>query len=94
VDQTQVESAVIELLIELQSLAGEETAPITQTTRPLADLAFFDSLLGLELTVSLEERLGIEIDEQTVFADGDTREPLSVAQIAEMISERYAGATA
>ena len=87
---TSVENLVIELLSELQLLVTEEPVEITRATVPLIDLAFFDSLLGLEMTVALERGLGINIGEQTVFSDKETREPLSITQVAQHICEAYA----
>lgn len=84
-----IEQVIIELLRELGSAVSHETVEITSATTPLSDLAFFDSLLGLEMTVALEEKLGITIEEQTVFCEKDTREPLSIAQIAEKLAQEY-----
>ena len=86
---TSVENLVIQLLTELQSLVAEDPVKVTRATVPLKDLAFFDSLLGLEMTVALEGQLGISIGEQTVFSDKDTRESLSVTQIAQRICEGH-----
>jgi len=86
-----VENLVIELLTELQLLVTEEPAEITRATVPLRDLAFFDSLLGLEMTVALEGRLGIIIGDQTAFSHKETREPLSITQIAQRICDAHAG---
>jgi len=90
VSMTSVENLVIQLLAELQSLVTEDPVKVTRVTVPLKDLAFFDSLLGLEMTVALERELGISIEEQTVFSDEDTREPLSITQIAQRICEAHA----
>ncbi len=88
---TSVENLVIQLLAELQSLATEDPVKVTGATVPLKDLEFFDSLLGLEMTVALEGQLGISIREQTVFSDEDTLEPLSITQIAQRICEAHTG---
>jgi len=93
-DKARLEEVVINLLNDLQSVASEDAEEISEATTPLIDLAFFDSLLGLEMTVALEEQLGIEIEAQTIFADSQTREPLSVSRIAERILQNYSGAAA
>ena len=89
--QTHVEQVIIELLQELGCAVSNEPVEITSMSTPLSDLAFFDSLLGLEMTVALEQRLGITIEEQTVFCEKDTREPLSIAQIAEKLVREHSG---
>lgn len=89
----QIEEALIELLRKLQNVTSEQQpVEITGLTVPLSDLAFFDSLLGLELTVALEERLEISIEDQTVFSNQETEEALSISQIAERLAQSVSGA--
>ena len=81
----EVEIEIIKTLQELQAGCGEPAREITAKTLPLEDLGFFDSLLAIETTLLLEERLKCNCPEDSVFADKDSAKPLSVAQIASRL---------
>jgi acyl carrier protein len=89
----EVERMIIETLQELQAGSGEPAEEITARTLPLDDLGFFDSLLAIETTLLLEERLKCNCPEDSVFADRDSAKPLSVAQIAARLL-RFVGKAA
>ena len=85
--ELEVQSVIITTLKELQEGLGTEPSEITQrSTKPLLDLKFFDSLLGIETTLVLEERLGISCAADTIFKDKGTGEPLAISQIAFLLS--------
>ena len=84
-NQGEIEQSLIAMLKELQAGAGESAQEVTPATIPLKDLGFFDSLLALETTITLEERFGTSFNADSVFSDKDSDEPLSVSQIAERI---------
>jgi len=77
----EVEKIIIGALQELQEGCGEPAKEISAKTLPLDDLGFFDSLLAIETTLVLEERLKCSCPEDSVFVDKDSAKPLSVAQI-------------
>jgi acyl carrier protein len=81
----EIEKAIIETLRELQAGCGEPEQQITPKTLPLVDLGFFDSLLAIETTLVLEERLKCSCPDDSVFIDKETT-PLSVAQIAARLA--------
>jgi len=84
--QLEIEKTLIEMLKGLQAGTGEEPCEVTSATVPIKDLGYFDSLLALETTIVLEERLGRTFGEDSVFWDKETSEPLSVSQIAGRIA--------
>jgi hypothetical protein len=53
-------------------------------------MGFFDSLLAIETTLLLEERLGCSCGDDSVFKDADTDAPLSIAQIAARLALKAA----
>jgi acyl carrier protein len=83
--QGEIEQSLITMLKELQTGAGEPAYELTPTTVPLKDLGFFDSLLALETTITLEEKLGTSFNADSIFSDKESAEPLSVSQIAARI---------
>lgn len=84
-NQGEIEQSLIAMLKELQAGAGEPAQELSPATVPLNDLGFFDSLLALETTIILEERFGTSFDADSIFADKESTEPLTVSQIAERI---------
>lgn len=84
--ELEVQSVIIATLKELQEGLGTDPSEITQSTKPLLDLDFFDSLLGIETTLVLEERIGVSCAADTIFKDKGTGEPLAIAQIAFLLS--------
>ncbi|MGH9352996.1 MAG: hypothetical protein ACRD2G_12690 [Terriglobia bacterium] len=81
----EIEKIIIEALQGLQAGCSEPEQKITLTTSPLVDLGFFDSLLAIETTLVLEERLRCSCPDHSVFIDKETAKPLTIAQIAERL---------
>jgi len=90
--KVEIEQTLIEILRELQAGTGDQPCEITPTTTPLTDLGFFDSLLALETTIVLEERVGVSWKDDSVFADIESSNPLTVAQIADLLATTTEGA--
>ncbi len=86
-NQGEIEQSLIGMLKELQAATGEPVQDLTPATIPLKDLGFFDSLLALETTITLEERFGTSFNADSVFTDKESSEPLSISQIAEKIAK-------
>ena len=84
--ELEIQGVIIATLKELQAGLGTDPSEISSETKPLLDLDFFDSLLGIETTLVLEERLGISCKTDTIFKDKGTGEPLAIAQIALLLS--------
>ena len=84
---TQIEKIIIEALLELQAGTGETAQEISSATAPLADLSFFDSLLAIETTLALEEKLGCSCVESSVFKHRETEKPRTIAEIACQLAQ-------
>jgi acyl carrier protein len=84
---TEIEKTIIETLLELQAGCGEIGQEITQATAPLADLDFFDSLLAIETTLALEERLKCKCPEDSAFVEKETAKALTIAEIAGRLAQ-------
>jgi acyl carrier protein len=83
----EIEQTIIETLQKLQAGSGEPEQKITSATSPLAELGFFDSLLAIETTLVLEERLKCKCPEDSVFVEKETAKALTIAQIAKRFAE-------
>jgi len=82
-----VEKCLLECILEIQRMSGEEEVPIKVDTCPLKDLAGFDSLRGVETTTYLSIKLNVVIasDGQgaNLFVSPDGRRALTVREIAQ-----------
>jgi acyl carrier protein len=83
VTRSEVKEILIEVLVEIQELGGEEVPEIGDETCPMEDLAYFDSLGAVEAVTQLSERLSGELD-PTLFWKKDGT-PLTVEEIVDRI---------
>lgn len=84
----QAESAVIQVIVEIQEMSGRECLEIGAGTKPIGDVIGFDSLNALEATVAVAARLGMEIpNEANVFINEAGDAALSVREIAGRLME-------
>jgi acyl carrier protein len=90
VNNTEIEKIIIEALHELQAGSGEAACEISREMVPLKDLGFFDSLLAIETTLVLEERLTCSCDQDSIFKDKETSNPLTIAEIAARLAQKKA----
>jgi len=66
-----------------QELAG--------TMRPVIDLSCWDSLLGVEATLVVEEKIGRELGLESIFVtDGEKPKARSIDEIVRLISDTFA----
>jgi acyl carrier protein len=86
VEQSEIESVVISVIEAIQELSGRKSINISRTTCPLMDLEDFDSLNAVEVTIGLEEKLGIEFGTNNAFLAEDGKTPLNVAGIAKRLA--------
>jgi hypothetical protein len=81
-----IQSAVIDVLKQVQQLSGRAWEGLPNTGIPLNDLAGFDSLCSVEATVMIEERLGCgELKAVSFFISEDGTRPLSILEISTRI---------
>lgn len=89
-NRIEIEQIIVETLQELRAGSGDTGCIINPTVVPLSELGFFDSLLAIETTLVLEERLGYSCGEDSVFKDKQTSEPLAIAEIASRLAQKMA----
>jgi len=78
----EIEKIIIETLTTLQAGCGEPPQSISSATKPLDELGFFDSLLAIETTLSLEQKLKCKCPDDNAFFDKDNGKILAIAEIA------------
>ncbi len=88
--KTEIEQIIVETLRELQIASGDMECEISPVVVPLSELGFFDSLLAIETTLVLEERLGCACGEDSVFKDKETSQPLAISDIASRLALKVA----
>ncbi len=88
----EIEEVVIRCLQENIEFSGETVPTITGNTKPASDISGFDSLRALEVLISIEEKLGWELNPGQVFA-GNSLENITVTSIALAIKKIEEGST-
>jgi acyl carrier protein len=83
----EIEKIIIETLAELQAGCGEPGQEITSATTPLGDLGFFDSLLAIETTLALEQKLKCKCPHDNAFFEKDNEKLLTIAEIAARLAQ-------
>lgn len=81
----EVVATIVDVLAEFQSMGGRPATQITGNTCPIGDLAEFDSLNGVEATVELSDRLGIDLPGVNAFANESGTKALTVSEVADTI---------
>ena len=82
----RVLQAIAEVVRETQEASGHPTATIEGSLRPVGGLEGFDSLLGVEATILLEQKLGVKFSTESVFVTNQAAS--SVAEIADRVLEQ------
>lgn len=86
-----IERVLLETLREVQQLSGHEWCSLTRDSTPIGTLAEFDSLMGIEATVIVEEKLKVKLDLDSLFVSEGGGRALSVQQIcARLIQQVHA----
>ena len=86
--KTEIAEIIVGMLRELQIASGDMGCEITPMVVPLSALGFFDSLLAIETTLVLEERLGYPCGEISIFTDQETSQPLTITAIASRLAQK------
>ena len=84
---TQLRAALEKVLRHVQATSGQECPPIVDMTRPIGDLAAFDSLMAVEATVLLEEELNCKIADGSPFISANGKRALTVAEAVERLGK-------
>jgi acyl carrier protein len=87
----RIQSVVLEVLQEVQTLCGRSWTRLEPTDKPIGSLDGFDSLAAVEATVIVEEKLGCrDLGVETIFVSEDGKRALSINEIARRISKLLA----
>lgn len=84
---SEIEKIIIETLTVLQAGCGEPPQQISSAIKPLDELGFFDSLLAIETTLALEQKLKCKCPDDNAFFDKDGQKILTIAQIATRLAK-------
>jgi hypothetical protein len=79
----QVERALTDAVREIQTISGRDAAGIGPQTKPIGEVAGFDSINGLEVGALVSERLGTDVGENPLV--GPNGESLTLRMAAETI---------
>jgi len=83
----EIQSAVIEVLRDVQTLSGRSWIGLAPTDKPIGDLDGFDSLSAIEATVLVEGKLDChDLEVDSIFISEDGKRALTVKEIANRIS--------
>jgi acyl carrier protein len=82
-DNQTVRAALVAVLRQVQETSGRPCPAIVDTTKPIGDLPGFDSLLAVEATVLLEQKLGCTLANGTPFISESGTRALRINAIVE-----------
>ena len=91
-DAASIRTMVLDVLTEVQEISGEDYVDIGPRDKPLGTLGGFDSLKGIEATVMVQERLGCQIERDSLFVSEDGRRATTLAEICTHLGEIVASA--
>jgi hypothetical protein len=92
---TEIRTALEKILQQIQAAGGRPCPVISDSTKPIGDLEDFDSLLGVEATVLLEQELGCTLAAGTPFMSAKSSpRALTVAEIVVRVAEMIVPARA
>ncbi len=87
-NKSEVKEKVVDAVTQDQKASGRPADDIGVNTRPIGDIAGFDSLSGVEATVILWELLGHDLpDDYNPFISEDGRRALSISDITDSLCE-------
>ena len=84
---TSIETIVLNVLRDVQEISGEEYVDIGPGDKPLGTLGGFDSLKGIEATVMVQDRLGCEIERDSLFVSEDGQRAMTLGEICIYLAE-------
>lgn len=85
------ESLVVDVLHQAQEMSGRKWSDLSIECKPIGDLEGFDSLTAVEATVMIEEKLGCNLESESVFVSEDGRRALTIREICERLAKQLEG---
>lgn len=89
-NKTEIRAAVEKVLRQVQAASGRSCPAITDRTKPIGEIAEFDSLMGEEATMMLEVELGCSLGKESAFVSTDRTRALKVSEVVDRVSEMIA----
>ena len=86
-NKADVMAKVIQAVGHVQEVSGRSSGVINSSTKPVSEVAGFDSLSGVEATVILSESLGRDIPDENPFVSKDGRRAMSVSEVTDNLCE-------
>jgi acyl carrier protein len=86
-DTNEAQLLVLAVLEEIQKSSGRAFSEVAPDDEPIGALDGFDSLTGIEATVMIEEKLGCNLDLESIFVSQDGRRALTLEQIAKRVAK-------
>jgi acyl carrier protein len=80
---TEIEQLLIAAICEVENQSGRPKPDLTPDSRPLEELEEFDSLNGVEVTVDVLEKLGVDSVFNNVLVEDD--KALTIAEAAKRL---------
>ena len=87
VDKNTIRSAITAALREAQESSGMAYADLSDDDTPIGGLDGFDSLLGIEVTVMIEERLGCTTGRDSLFVTEDQSSAATLGEICGFLAD-------
>lgn len=82
--EQEVSTAITQAINAIQQLSGNPVIPVDPLVKPIGDLPGFDSLLGLEATLELEQAVG-ELPWQNAFVNAENTRALTFTEVVARI---------
>lgn len=82
---SEIEALLVRALRDVQETSGREWSELDGDAKPIGSLDGFDSLNGVEVTVSIETELGCSLGVDSLFVNEDGTRALTVAQIVQRV---------
>ncbi len=91
--RNEIQAAVTAAIAEVEERCGRQApSALTGQIRPVVDLDCWDSLLGVEATLVIEQKVGRDLDVESIFVtDGDKPKARSIDEIVDVLFECLAG---
>lgn len=85
----KIQTAIVEVLKEVQQLSGRDYRELPLSARPVLDLDGFDSLCSFEATVMVEEKLGciglLKIPSIFISEENGQKRALTLLETAKVV---------
>lgn len=83
----EIQSVVLEVLREVQTLSGRSWTGLEPTAKPIGAVDSFDSLTAVEATVMVEEKLGCsDLGVDSIFVSEDGTRALTIEEVVQRLS--------